>query len=288
MSLISRAADLTTRFLIWTASINAVRSAARAVSGLLTPGHDIRISFPGYFLYVRTPDRLVAALLWKYSLPSSFEAEIYRSRIKPGMTVMEIGANVGFYTLLFSGLTGEKGRVMAFEPEPLNFRLLARSAAENGRANITCRQAAVSDKSGKVNLYIYEESRGDNCIYDCGDGRPSVETDAVSIDETLGPDGKVDFIKMDIQGAEYKAVLGMERTIRNSPGLTILCEFAPGLIRKAGDSPERLLNKFMEYGFTLNYLDDDSHSVKTASPGELLALCPGAQYLNLLLEKLPA
>lgn len=285
MSLISRTAGWANKLAIRAASLGAVRRGARAVFRLLTPSHDVRVAFPGYAVYVRTPDRLLAALLCKYSLSSSLEAEIYRSRIKPGMTVLEIGANVGFFTPLFSDLAGAKGRVLAFEPDPLNFRLLTRSAEENARVNLACRQAAVSDKSGKVKLFIYEENRGDNCIYDCGDGRDCVEVEAVSIDEALGAGARADFIKMDIQGAEYLALLGMERTVRNSPGLVMLCEFSPALVRRSGGSPEALLTKLLEYGFALKYLDEDSHSLRSASPEELLALCPGEKYLNLLLER---
>lgn len=285
MSLLSRTAALANRAVIAAASFGAVRGAARALFGLLTPAKDIRISFPGYSVYVRTPDRLMAALLCKYSLSSSLEAGIYRDRVKPGMTVVEIGANVGFFTLLFSGLAGGKGRVLAFEPDPANFRLLERSVKESGRGNVLLTRAAVSAKAGALKLFISEENRGDHRVYDCGEGRPCVEVPAVSVDEALGPGARADFIKMDIQGAEYPALLGMERTVKNSPGLTMLCEFTPGLIRKCGDSPERLLEKLAEYGFSLGYLDEASRSVKRASPAELIAMCPGEKYLNLLLEK---
>ncbi len=285
MSFFSKTAGWANRLVLLAASLSAVRRAARAVFGLLTPDHDIKVTFPGYSLYVRTPDRLIAALLCKYSFASSLEVETYRARIKPGMIVLDIGANVGVFTLLFSGLAGEKGHVLAFEPDPSNFRLLEKSAAENGRGNIICRQAAVSDKNGAVKLFISEENCGDHRIYDCGDGRGCVEVEAVSIDETLGTGARADFIKMDIQGAEYLAVLGMAATVKNSPGLTMLCEFSPGLLRKSGGSPEALLQKLEEYGFSLKYLDEGSHSVKSASPEVLLALCPGEKYLNLLLEK---
>jgi len=286
MKLISSAAALAGRIIFWAASFGMVRAAARRVFSMLTPSHDIKMAFPGYSLYVRTPDRLIAALLWKYSIPSSMEVEIYRDRIKPGMTVLEIGANVGVFTLLFSGLAGEKGRVLAFEPDPSNFRLLEKSVAENERGNIVCRQAAVSDKSGALKLYISEENRGDHRVYDSGDGRGCIDVEAVSVDEALGPGARVDFIKMDIQGAEYPALLGMADTVRNSPELVMLCEFSPGLVERSGYSPEALLLKLVEYGFSLNYLDEETRSVKSASPAELLKITPrGDKYLNLLLEK---
>lgn len=279
---------MASRAVAWAASVPPIRASARAIFSLLTPSHDIKVSFPGYSVFVRTPDRLIAAFLCRHAMSSGLEAEIYRSRVKPGMAVVEIGANVGFFTLLLSGLTGAGGRVLAFEPDPENFRLLEKNASANCRTNITCRCAAVSEKAGSIKLFLSGENRGDHRIYDCGDGRPCVEIPAVPLDQELGAGGRADFIKMDIQGAEYKALLGMENTISNSPGLAMLCEFTPGLIRKAGDSPERFLGKLQELGFTLSYLDEEAHLVRRTTPGELLALCPGEKYLNLLLEKRPA
>ncbi len=281
----SKLASAAGRLAITAASIRPVRAAARVLFRLLTPKRDIRVPLGGDSIYVRTPDRLIAVLLWKYSLDSSLEIETYRSRIRPGMTVLDVGANIGFLTLLFSKLAGGTGRVTAFEPDPENFRLLSRNVAANGRANVTCLHKAAASATGTLKLYFSEEHRGDHRIFDSGDGRKYVEVPAAAIDDVLGPGGRVDFIKMDIQGAEYLALLGMEKTIKNSRGLVMLCEFSPDLLKKCGSDPEALLQKFHEYGFSLNYLDEASHSVKSASPAELLALCPGEKYLNLLLEK---
>lgn len=284
MSLLPRFAGLATRLIIGAASFWPVRRAARAVFTALTPGRDVKVRFPSYDIYVRTPDRIIAALLCKYSLAASPEAAIYRDRVKPGMTVVEIGANVGFYTLLFSHLTGERGKVLAFEPDQENFRLLEKNAA-GGLNNIDCRRAAVADRSGSLRLFISAENRGDHRVYDSGDDRERVEVQAVSVDDVLGPGGKADFIKMDIQGAEFPALLGMERTILGSPGLSMLCEFTPGLMRKCGHSPEAFLAKLRALGFRLSYLDNSAGGPRTASEAELLAMCPGEKYVNLLLER---
>jgi FkbM family methyltransferase len=285
MSLLSRTAALANRAIIHAAGFRPVRAAARALFRLLTPRGDVRIPFPGYSIYARTPDRILAALLCKYSLPTSLEAEVYRSMIKPGMTVVEIGANIGFFTLLFSDLAGRTGKVLAYEPDPENYRLLGKSAAESGRSNITARQAAISDKRGRLSLYISEENRGDHRVYECGEGRCCVEVEALSLDEELGAAARVDFIKMDIQGYEYQALLGMGGVVEASPDLAMLCEFTPAHIRLSGHSPEGFLRELQRHGFRLSYLDEASHSVRPASPEEILALCPGEKYLNLLLEK---
>lgn len=269
---------------IFAASSSLVRKAARLIFKL-APRTDIAVRSPEGIVYADSPDRLLAALLWKKTMPSSLEYSVYTRLIRPGMTVLDIGANIGFFTLLFSRLAGEAGRVIAFEPDPDNFRLLRKTMDANKRRNVDCEQTAVSERDGTLKLFLSEEHRGDHRIFDSGDGRKSIETRTISVDGRLGPQGRADFIKMDIQGAEYLALAGMERTMRNSPGLMMLCEFSPALLKKAGSEPGALLEKLLSYGFTLKYLDEETRSVKEASPEELTALCAGEKYLNLLLGK---
>ncbi len=246
---------------------------------------DIRIRVGEDSLYVSSIDRLAAALLWKHSLLSGLEARIYRERVKPGMTVLEIGANIGFFTLLFSKLAGAAGKVIAFEPDPGNFRLLEKCVSANGMKNTLCVRKAVSDRTGDGLLFRSEEHHGDHRIFASADGRESVKIETAAIDDFLPAGERVDFIKMDIQGAEYSALLGMETAILRSAPLTMLCEFSPGMLRTAGADPAEFLKKLLALGFTLKYLDGRTDTAKAASPEELLGLCPGNKYLNLLLEK---
>ncbi|HBB68204.1 MAG: hypothetical protein A2X28_11350 [Elusimicrobia bacterium GWA2_56_46] len=269
---------------IFAASSSLVRKAARLIFKL-APRTDIAVRSPEGILYADSPDRLLAALLWKKTMPSSLEYSVYARFIRPGMTVLDIGANIGFFTLLFSRLAGETGRVIAFEPDPDNFRLLRKTLDANNRKNVECEQKAVSEGDGAEKLFLSEEHRGDHRIFDSGDDRKSININTISVDGKLGPQGRADFIKMDIQGAEFRALAGMERTIRNSPGLTMLCEFSPALLKKAGAGPGAFLEKLLSYGFTMKYLDEETCSVKEASPEELTALCAGEKYLNLLLER---
>ena len=282
---LSRAFNPLTKLAFYVATRSWTRRLLRLALKPFKMKKDRPVSLGEDTLYVNSIDRLAAAFLWKLSLKTGLEARIYRDSIKPGMTVLEIGANIGFFTLLFSRLAGKTGRVIAFEPDPGNFRLLEKNVKVNDRGNVLCVRKAVSDKAGAERLFRSEEHHGDHRTFDSADGREAVEIEAVAIDGFLPPGSTVDFIKMDIQGAEYSALAGMESTLRNSGRLAMLCEFSPGLIRRAGASPEALLAKLAGHGFSLKYLDEGTHSLKSASPEELLALCPGEKYLNLLLEK---
>ena len=101
--------------------------------------------------------------------------------IKPGMTVLDIGANIGFYSKLFSKLVGAEGRVYSFEPEEENFEYLKKNTKECN--NVVINKMAVSDKSGKMKLYISDDLNVDHNVYDNGEGRKTCEIDAVSLDD---------------------------------------------------------------------------------------------------------
>ena len=120
-------------------------------------------------------------------------------------TVFDVGAHVGFYTLLASELVGPGGRVVAFEPLPRNLRYLKEHVAMNGAANVTIVEAAVSDKDG---VATFEEAASSSMGRLQANGRCQVEV--VALDALLSrgatPDPK--FVKMDIEGEELRALEG--------------------------------------------------------------------------------
>ncbi|MBI4801346.1 MAG: FkbM family methyltransferase [Elusimicrobia bacterium] len=279
------ALKLLSRLIMFAASRDWTRRLVRLAFKLFKINRDIAVRSGDGVIYANSVDRLAAALLWKHSLLSGFESEIYKSAVKKGATVLEIGANIGFFTTLFAKLAGESGKVVAFEPDPDNFRLLEKNIQANDCKNAVCVQKAVSDRTGTGRLYLCEEHRGDHRLFDSRDGRRSVEVETAAIDDFMPGGAVVNFIKMDIQGAEYLALQGMERTIKNSGHLLMLCEFSPALLRRAGTDPLEFLKKLEALGFTLKYLDEEKKSAVPAGTAELLGKCEGEDYLNLYLEK---
>jgi FkbM family methyltransferase len=195
-------------------------------------------------------DRLLSLWLHRFGILGEGEVRVIRRSIAKNMTVVDVGANQGLYTLLIAGLC-KPGTVYAFEPLPTLFQQLLSNVRENGVDNVVCHQIAVSNFSGVLRLQMGRLNSGDNRIV-TGNSRSEriVEVKAGTLDELLV--GKtVGFLKMDIQGWEAKAFAGAREVLERSRDIVILFEFWPyGLIR-AGDEPSKLLRFLQELDFKL-------------------------------------
>jgi FkbM family methyltransferase len=158
-----------------------------------------------------------------------------RRLVRSRNNVLDIGANIGFYTCLLSDLVGADGQVHAFEPDATNFKHL--SAMAGHRSNVTLVPKAVSDHSRKLLIYTSPKLNVDHRTYEFRNYKQAIAVDGVSIDDYLGNGrSRIDFIKMDIQGYELNALRGMERTIAANPDMVILSEFWPYGFQQCGTS----------------------------------------------------
>ncbi len=179
------------------------------------------------------------------------EVALVKKNVFPGSVVIDIGANIGYYTLLFAKLVGAHGHVFAFEPEPANFLLLTKNILLNNYNNVTWVPKAVASSNKRMKLFLCDESSGMHRIYPSLVCDQSLSVDAVSLD-TFSPlqHKKIDFIKMDIEGAEYMAMYGMQNIIKkNSPKL--LTEFSPAALFESGTAPKKYLDLLLNCGYTI-------------------------------------
>jgi FkbM family methyltransferase len=194
-----------------------------------------------------------------------YETEVSRylqQVLKPGMTVLDIGAHVGFYTLAAARMVGPEGMVYAFEPEPENFAVLQENVKANGYGNVRLVNKAVTNQRGKVEFYVSAQGNDRHSIF--RSGRPSrmesrIVVEATSIDEFLEAESwpRVDFVKMDIEGAEPGAIAGMHKLLARCQTLTLVMEFAPELLQAAGTNGQKLLADLSSLGFSLAVIEDD-------------------------------
>ena len=208
------------------------------------------IEIDGQKIFLDKEDSLL--LCTRKILYDRFEIECLKQIIKNGDIVVDLGANIGYYTLILAQLVGKSGHVYAFEPDPSNFEILSKNVRENKHDNVTLVQKAISDKNGKVKLYVSKRNLASHRIFDAEDKRKSIEVDVTTLDEYFQKSKKlVKFIKMDVEGAEGAAILGASKIIEDSKNLVIMMEYFPKWIKKFGDVPEEILKSLVEKKFKL-------------------------------------
>lgn len=138
--------------------------------------------------------------------------------VKKGMNIVDVGANIGYYTLLGAQIVGKQGRVYAFEPDAFNFRLLDRSIRENSALNIETYPIAVSDVSGQVKLFRADPSQpgGHSIGRDRGHGFEEVES--TTLDDFWEKNGRprIDFVKVHVAGDDPLVLAGMGKILKES------------------------------------------------------------------------
>jgi len=260
---------------------------------ILRPHGIISIECLGNRLLVNAEDEgIVPYLLTEgiYEPPVTF---LFNVLIKPGMTVLDVGANIGYFTLVAAKRVGENGRVFAFEPEPHNYNLLVQNIEFNHCANVTALPIALSDEQGQLLLYLHRTNLGCHSIskenVHSEGGCTRVEATTLdSFISNLG-DHRVDLIKMDIQGAEGLLIKGGEETLRRD-GLAIIMEFWPKGLRQVGTDPSELLRKLVELGFQIKVICGEGAELAegtdlTSTPEAWKAIMSDSVSLSLLLEK---
>jgi FkbM family methyltransferase len=183
-----------------------------------------------------------------------------------GGTFLDVGAHVGFYSLVAARKAGPSGRVFAFEPEPDNFRLLRKNIAENGHDNITAIPSAVCDRSGRADIFVSRQGNDRHSLFrNPGSpiGERAEKVDTTTLDDFAAALGwpAIDLIKMDIEGAEPLALAGMRRLIERSPRLRLIAEFSPGMLEAGGIAPRQFLDALSRLRLHLFVIEDDASLV---------------------------
>lgn len=180
------------------------------------------------------------------------QTKFFKENVKEGDIVLDLGANIGYFTCLFAQLVGKTGKVFSFEPDPKNFNILKKNVEINNYQNVVLEQKAVSNTKGKIKMYL-SDSPKDHRIYNTNDGRESIEIECITLDEYLQKFNiKIDFVKSNIQGADYAAFQGMNSIYEKSKSkISIAVEFNPGMIKQFGGNAEEFLDKLLSDNFKL-------------------------------------
>lgn len=185
------------------------------------------------------------------------EARALAAIVRPGMTVLDVGGNLGLYTLLLARLVGPAGKVITFEPDPDVFALLRQNLDLNHCANVEAHNLALGRTRSRLRLRRLILNSGDNTLGQGGSGlfRREVDVEVVSFDE-FRPGLRPDLVKVDVQGWELDVLRGMERTLAAEPAPQLYLEYWPAGFRRAGYTAPELVTFLRGLGYRLQRVDN--------------------------------
>lgn len=248
----------------------------RTLRSALTPE---KVEIDGHVIHLDPIDSLHLVRNREYE---PLETDVVRRHVRPGHHILDLGANIGYFTLLCARLVGETGRVTSFEPSPENFELLRKNVAENKYTNTVLMRKGVSDTTETVRLYQPLRSMGHHSLAASDAGEPYVEIETIRLDEFI--DDRVDFIKIDVEGAELKAMQGASGILAANRNIVIMTEYNPVALVRFGTPPEDYLRFLRDHGFTFQDIDRNAGAVIPRTIEELSERynVENGRYTNLL------
>ena len=214
--------------------------------------------------------------------------KVFMDLVKPGMGVIDVGAHVGYYSLLAARQVGPSGEVYSFEPEPSNHELLLKNIELNGYSNIVPMRKAVANQVGSTELFLTALDNGRHSTYRHKlPERGSVSVDTTTVDDFLENQGwpRVDLVKVDVEGAEADVVRGMEGLFRKSEDFKLIIEFSPALLQDGPLDPLQFLELLTNHDLEIHRIVENEDPValpKEEWPATVEKLTRSQGSVNLL------
>jgi FkbM family methyltransferase len=231
----------------------------------------------GAKMLVDTRDAAIAPWLALDGLWEPHVTAWMQSTLGRGQVFVDVGANVGYFTLLGAQLVGREGLVVAVEAHPQLAQTLQRNVVINGvYGYVTTHHKAAWSENTELEFHIREFFAGNSSVGTIdapgldrlGDTERVVSVEAVALDDLLAHLPRVDVIKIDVEGAEVHVFNGLRRTLLANPQAVIMFEWARAQIESVGDTPADLADLMDELGFRLHLLETG----ETVGTEQLLAL----------------
>ncbi len=217
-------------------------------------------------------DRYVSRQLRETGVWEPYETLLVQSLLGVGDTFLDVGANIGYFTVLAADRVGPDGQVFAFEPDRDNFALLCSSCNINGLAErVEAVQGALADTDGEAQLYLSRDNFGDHQIYAGVERRESYSIRLINGTDYLAPRlRRLRLVKVDTQGSEFLVFRGLMPLLSGLPEpADLLVELTPFSLREAGSSGRELVQLLAELGQPFWIVDHVEHQLHATSAVEL-------------------
>ncbi len=221
-------------------------------ASLRTKGYRLIDNVNGFRMLVDVTDRGIGRELRLYGVHEPLVTNLLAGVARPGVNVLDIGANIGYYTLLLSRLVGPSGEVLAVEPHPENFRLLCHNLWLNAVANVAVLQAAVADVPGKAQLAVSAASNWHTLASGSHQNGNTIPVSTVTVDQLRELWGrKIGILRMDTEGCEAHILRGAKVTLHQDRP-AIIVEVHPAFLGPA-EGP-RFLGELIELGYESRFV----------------------------------
>ena len=268
--------------------IEKISTAPRAVPIIEGEKILVKLAQGDAFLIVESNDRLIGPhLIMNGVYEKGLTTYLLRS-VEKNSTFIDIGANIGYYTCLLGKKLRDSGRIFAFEADPKNHSILKRNMQINwiDKSNIIAENVGISDKKCELTFYRMINKPGNSSFIP--QDTDSINTEMLKLNCTSIDDyfssipGSIDFMKIDVEGAEFSVLLGGQRTLGRQNDIKIILEWDPARWTKASVSVKNVRDLLESLGFIPHTLDSKGE-VSLSSWDEITKI----RYANLIFSRTP-
>jgi FkbM family methyltransferase len=235
----------------------------------------------GLRFFFRPEDAPLARILHLNGDYEPATRKVVEDTLAPGSVFVDLGAHIGYFTMIAAREVSASGRIFSFEPIAGTRAVLHRNVEANGLAAVvTVVPFASSDKRETLRFVEAERSESSGIAVP-GDRDRLVDIDAISLDEYFADLGwpRVDLVKMDVEGQELRTLKGMEELARRNPRMRIIFEFNAGQLKRCGVSAEDLFSHVRQMGY-MNYFMLFREAVPFSLPSDWSRLRQAAESAN--------
>lgn len=230
-------------------------------------------------LIVSACDAGLGLMLRTYGEYEPILTRFLHENIKPGNTIVDVGANVGYFTKLMSKLVGQRGKVIAFEPSITNWKYLQDNIAK--MKNVVAEKKALSDRVGELHFAEDKANPGENGVRE--KGKVIVKTATLSQWAQNHRVKKANLIKIDVEGAEVMALNGAKDFLRTQKKLIVVVECNPSALKELGYRVTDLVKALEQCGLKITEVIDERLKMKIAyTPSKLRVMLLKSAYVSLV------